>query len=130
MPQVGYDHDSFIFSNMRVRRVEPDPATGALSIVAVYADREDQVIYYDGVLYSQMDHNTEGKRIVLTTEIDPESYRDAKHHISAVRFQQECGLVNLDSLEEMSRRGYRIFCHYTDERDEEYIVIAKKLQII
>jgi len=126
MPQITGVCNNYLYGNVRIRRIEPDLAAGALMVRAVYAESQEQKIYYYNVLYSQLDKTVEGNRIALTVEITPEEYRGAKHQISALRFQKDCGLQNLNSLEEMARRGYRLFMHYAGERDE-YIVIAKSL---
>ena len=128
MSHALHGSDEFLFGNVRVRRIEPNPADGTLMVKVVYAEREEQEIQYDDVLYSQMGRNAEGARIVLAVELTPEEYRGVKHQNSATLFQEDCHLQNLDSLEEMKRRGYRLFIHYAGKRDE-YIVIAKSVFI-
>ena len=128
MPQTAHGFDNFLYGNVRVRRVERNQAAGALIIRAVYAEREEQEIVYSDVLYSQISKSVEGERIAMAVELMPDEYRGAKHESSSVRFQKDCNLQNLDSLEEMTRRGYRLFVHYIGERDE-CIVIAKSLRI-
>lgn len=115
-----------LYSNVRVRGVAPDIAAGALTVKVVYAEREEQKMLYDGVLYSQLDESSVGKLIALAMELIPDEYRGGKHMASAKKFQQDCNLKNLNALDEMVRQGYRIFTHYIGDQDE-YIVIAKKL---
>ena len=117
-----------LYSNVRVGSVAPDPASGELSVKVIFAEREVHSMLYEGVLYSQLNENAEGKRIALAIELSPDEYRNAKHRASSRSFQEECRLNGLDSLDEMIRRGYRIFTHYVGDQDE-CVVIAKRLNI-
>lgn len=117
---------NLLYSNVRIRHVDQDPAAGTLLIRAVYAEREEQKILYDGVLYSQIDKAVEGKRMALAVEIMPEECRGEKHQAAIARFRKDCGLQSFDSIGEISRRGYRLFVHYI-EAMEDCIVIAKNL---
>ena len=125
------NHDGFgvLYGNVRVRSVETNPLTGTLTLKAAYAEGQEQKIQYEGVLYSQIDADTEGRRVAIVTELTPEELRGEKHQSMAARFQADCGLNSLDAVEEMNRRGYRLFSHFVGKSDE-LIVVAKGLQVI
>jgi hypothetical protein len=129
MEQASPGFTSFFYSNVRVRRISMNHASGILVVRAVYAEREEQKILYEGVLYSQLDQSAQGKHISLVVELSPDEYRDARHQTSAARFKNDCRLNNLDALEEISSRGYRLFSHYIG-KSENSIVIAKNLVIV
>ena len=71
---IAHGLDKFIFSNMRVRHVDSNSAAGKLLIRGAYADREEQKMLYNGVLYSQIDKSAIGKHITLVVELLPEEY--------------------------------------------------------
>ena len=128
MPHELQNSGDLLYSNVRVSSVAPDIAAGTLTVKIIYAEREEQKLLYDEVLYSQLGKDAEGKRIALAMELTPDDYREGKHSKSAVIFQKECKLKDLSPLDEMIRQGYRIFTHYVGEQDE-YVVIAKRLLI-
>ena len=117
-----------LYSNVRVRIVEPDIASGSLTVKVIYAQREERSIVYEGVLYSQLDESANGGLVALAMELAPAEYRDARHGVSASLLRKDCKLDSLDALDEMVRQGYRIFTHYIGEHDE-LVIIAKNLII-
>lgn len=128
MPHEIHNNGDLLYSNVRVSSVAPDLASGTLTVKVICAEREEQRMHYDGVLYSQLDQSSEGKLIALAMELTPNEYRNGKHTSSAASFQKDCGLKDFNALDEMVRQGYRIFTHYAGDQDE-YIVIAKRLLI-
>jgi hypothetical protein len=117
-----------LYGNARIRRVENDPLSGTLTITAVCAEGEEQKAVYQDVLYSQADPKAEGKHIAIVVELTPDELRDSKHLRPAARLQSDLGLVSLDALDEMNRRGYRLFCHFIAQR-EDLLVVAKGLRM-
>ena len=117
-----------LYGNMRIRRVEADPLAGTLIVRAVCVEGEEQTALYQDVLYSQLDPNAEGKRIAIVVELTPDELRGGKHQSPAARFQRDCELDNMDAVEEMSRRGYRLFLHFVGQSDE-FLVVAKGLRV-
>ena len=128
MARVESNSCDYLYGNVRVGSVIRDVASGALTIKVVCAEREEQKMHYENVLYSQLDDAVEGNLVAIAMELTPDEYRDAKHKVSAKLFREDCSLNSLDPLDEMIRQGYRIFTHYVGEHDE-LIIIAKRLII-
>jgi hypothetical protein len=128
VPHERQSIGSFLYSNVRVRSVTPDTESGMLTLKVIYAEREEQRVIFDEVIYSQLGKNAEGRHILLAIELMPDEYRDAKHRTSAAQFLNDCKLKDLSSLEEIVKLGYRILTHYVGDQDE-YVVVAKKLEI-
>ena len=117
-----------LYGNGRVRCVQTHPLNGTLVIKTVCFEGEEQTALYQQVLYSQIDQAAEGKRMAIAVELTPEELRGGKHRQLIKRFQADCGLENMDVVEEMILRGYRFFAHYIGASDE-LLIVAKGLQI-
>ena len=131
MVQTAWIRDSFdvLFGNVRLQRVETDPLTGTLTLRAACAEGGEQKILYEGVLYSQIGSGSEGKRIAIAVELTPDELRGDRHQFPAARFRTDCGLRDLDVLEELNRCGYRLFSHFVGVHDE-LIVVARGLLVM
>jgi hypothetical protein len=120
---------SVLCGNIYVNRVETVPISSSLSIKSDCIGGLEERLMYSDVLYSQIDEDLEGERIAIVFELTADEFRDTDQGVPAARFLRECGLDNTDTLEEISKRGYRFFSHYIVNRGER-VVIAKGFKMI
>lgn len=112
------------YANARLIQVVSDEVSGDLRIQAVFAEREEQELVYEGMYYSQLDESSVGIVITLAAEITPAQLIEPEYRQAAARLYDECGADDA-FLREMHRRGSRLFIHHTDKGG--YLVLAKRL---
>ncbi len=122
-PILGPVHGVY-YANARLTRVVSDEVSGELRIRVVFDEREERVLVYEGMYYSQLDERSVGLVVTLAAEITPVQLLEPKHRQAAARLYDECG-ANDAFLGDMHRRGSRLFIHYTDRGG--YLVLAKRL---
>jgi hypothetical protein len=105
-------------------QVVPDEVSGDLRIRAVFDEREEQKLIYEGMYYSQLDESSVGVVVTLASEITPAQLMEPEYRHTAARLYDECG-VDDAFLWDMHKRGSRLFIHHTDKGS--YLVLAKRL---
>jgi hypothetical protein len=115
--------------NIYVNSVENISISSSLSIKSeIIGGVEEQLLYSD-VLYSQIDGNLGGERIAVVSELSAGEFCAVDNGVPAARFLRECGFESIDTLDEISKRGYRFFSHYIVNRGVR-VVIAKRFKMI
>lgn len=112
------------YANARLKQVVSDEVSGNIRIRAVFDEREERELVYEGMYYSQLDENSVGLVITLAAEITPEQLAEPELRQSVSRLYDECG-ADEAFLEDMLKRGSRLFIHHTDKGG--YLVLAKRL---
>lgn len=105
-------------------QVVSDEVSGDLRIRAVFDEREEREFVYEGMYYSQLDESNVGLVITLAAEITPTQLVEPAYRQAAARLYDECGADD-GFLEDMLKRGSRLFIHHTDKG--AYLVLAKRL---
>lgn len=112
------------YANARLKQVVSDEVSGDLRIRAVFDERVEQELVYEGMYYSQLDESSVGLMITLAAEITPEQISEQEYRQAAARLYDECG-ADEAFLWDMHRRGSRLFIHHTDKGG--FLVLAKRL---
>lgn len=112
------------YANARLLQVVSDEVSGDLRIRAVFDEREEQELVYEGMYYSQLDESSAGLVITLAAEIAPEQLTEPEYRQAAIRLYDECGADD-EFLKDIVRRGSRLFVHHSDKGS--YLVLAKRL---
>jgi len=112
------------YANARLKQVVSDEVSGDLRIRAVFDEREEGELIYEGMYYSQLDESSVGLVITLAAEITQTQLAEPKYRQAADRLYDECGADDA-FIGDMLKRGSRLFIHHTDKGG--YIVLAKRL---
>ena len=112
------------YANARLIQVAADEVSGDLRIRAVFDEREEQELVYEGMYYSQLDESSAGLVITLAAEITLAQLIEPEYRQAAARLYEECGADDA-FLRDMHKRGNRLFIHHTDKGG--YLVLAKRL---
>jgi hypothetical protein len=107
-----------------LKQVVSDEVSGNLRIRAVFEEREERELVYEGMYYSQLDGNSVGLVVTLAAEITPELLIEPEYRQAAARLYDECGADDA-FLRDKHKRGSRLFIHHTDKG--RYLVLAKCL---
>jgi hypothetical protein len=121
---IGGAVPGIYYANARLKQVVSDEVSGDLRIRAVFDEREEWELVYEGMYYSQLDESSVGIVITLAAEITPEQLIEPEYRQTADRLYDECG-VDDAFLRDMHKRGNRLFIHHTDMG--RYLVLAKRL---
>lgn len=105
-------------------QVISDEVSGELRIRAVFDEREERELVYEGMYYSQLDESNVGFVVTLAAEITPMELAEPEYGQAAAQLYDECG-VDDAFLKDMLRRENRLFVHHTDKG--RYLVLAKRL---
>jgi len=112
------------YANARLTQVAADEVSGELRIRAVFDEREERELVYEGMYYSQLDESSVGFVVTLAAEITPAQLSEPEYRQAAARLYDECGADDV-FLRDMHKRGNRLFIHHTDKG--RYLVLAKRL---
>jgi hypothetical protein len=112
------------YANARLKQVISDEVSGDLRIRAVFDEREERELVYEGMYYSQLDESSAGLVVTLAAEITPAQLIEPEYRQAAARLYDECGADDA-FLRDMHKRGNRLFIHHTDKG--RYLVLAKRL---
>ncbi|WP_148265234.1 hypothetical protein [Desulfosporosinus orientis] len=112
------------YANARLMQVVSDEVSGDLRIRAVFDEREERELVYEGMYYSQLDESSVGFVVTLAAEITPAQLIEPEYRQAAARLYDDCGADDA-FLRDMHKRGSRLFIHYTDKGG--YLVLAKRL---
>lgn len=115
------------YVSARITRVTSDEAGGELTVRVVSDGGEEHEIVYGEMYYSQLDGRSEGQVILLVTEAMPQELKKPRYEMAAAQLYEECGADD-GFLQDMYRRGNRLYVHHTEE-GREYIVLAKHMNI-
>ncbi|WP_425803387.1 hypothetical protein ACHOLT_17805 [Desulfitobacterium sp. Sab5] len=103
------------YANARLKQVVSDEVSGDLRIRAVFDEREERELVYEGMYYSQLDESSVGLEITLAAEITPAQLLEPEYRQAAARLYDECGADDA-FLRDMHRRGSRLFIHHGQGR--------------
>jgi len=112
------------YANARLKQIVADEVSGDLRIRAVFDEREERELVYEGMYYSQLDESCVGLVITLAAEITQTQLTEPEYRQAADRLYDECGMDDV-FLQDMLKRGSRLFIHHTDKG--WYLVLAKRL---
>jgi len=112
------------YANARLKQVVSDEVSGDLRIRAVFDEREERGLVYEGMYYSQLNESNVGLVVTLAAEITPAQLLEPEYRQAAARLYDECGADDV-FLRDMHKRGSRLFIHHTDK--DGYLVLAKRL---
>ncbi len=112
------------YANARLKQVVSDEVSGDLRIRAVFDEREERELFYEGMYYSQLDESSVGFVVTIASEITPEQLIEPEYRQAAARLYDECGADDA-FIRDMIKRGSRLFIHHTDKGG--YLVLAKRL---
>jgi hypothetical protein len=107
-----------------LKQVVSDEVSGDLRIRAVFDEREERQLVYEGMYYSQLDESSAGLVVTLAAEITRAQLSEPEYRQAAARLYDECGADEV-FLKDMLKRGSRLFIHHTDRG--RYLVLAKRL---
>lgn len=117
-----------LYSNVTLRAMQADPADGTVRLKVSYDEREYQSILYSGVFYNQFEQSAIGEMITLAEELSPQELLPQQTRKSVMQFWEDCNYTDHAFLNDMVRRGNRVFLHYMG-KGKEYIIIAKEILI-
>ncbi|MDR0355928.1 MAG: toll/interleukin-1 receptor domain-containing protein [Deltaproteobacteria bacterium] len=106
------------------------PHENGLRLRGLHSGRYRLDVYYDDVLYSQIDETKVGLRVALVEELSINEFFELRHNKGRNRMLSD----NLDRhefiLDKLSRQECRIFAHYCDGPEmDERIVLASSLRV-
>ncbi|MFT3985548.1 MAG: hypothetical protein QM697_16715 [Lachnospiraceae bacterium] len=119
--------DGVHYISARVVRVTSDEVEGELIIRAIFDDEKEQEIIYEEMYYSQFDRRSEGRTLTLIEEIGLPDLKKPGYEPAAARLYEDCD-VDDTFLENMYRRGNRLYVHHMED-GKEYLVLAKHMTI-
>ncbi|TCL59044.1 hypothetical protein EDD76_105220 [Kineothrix alysoides] len=119
--------DGIHYVSAWIVRITSDEAEGELIVRVLFDDKKEKEIIYEEMYYSQFDHRSEGIILTLIEEIGLRELRKPRYEAAAARLYEDCDADDV-FLENMYRRGNRLYVHHT-ESSGEYIVLAKHMTI-
>jgi hypothetical protein len=123
LPNAGIIYRDVIIQN--VTREGP-----GLRLRGLRSGRYRLDVFYEDVLYSQIDETSVNRLVSLVEELSFDEFFEPRHDKCRDRMLSEIPDQYQDLLDKLSRRECRLYAHYRDGRDlDERIVLASGVRV-
>ena len=123
LPNAGIIYRDVIILNVR-------RAGNGLHLRGLHSGRYRLDVFYEDVLYSQIDETNVNRRISLVEELSFDEFFELRHNKGRNRMLNEIPNRYQDLLDMFSRRECRIYAHYCDGRElDERIILASGVRV-
>jgi hypothetical protein len=130
LPNAGIYYSDVVLRGLR--REEND----VLHLLGIYSSWYYMDVWYEGVLYSQIDETSVGLRIALVEELTFDEFGELRHNMGRNRMVREAPERFSEFINALTRKECRLFAHYTTiERPrgkldmEERFVLARGIRV-
>lgn len=118
-----------IYGNVMIKHVWTDSSGDTLSLRASYPSLDYLDVVYESLLYSQIDASSVGLSISAVEMLTLDALKRARDNPSVIKLLKACGTEDVDVLQSLLGRGYKIFIHYANNSSCDRILLAKKVRL-